>query len=102
MPALIAVLVGALGQLLMSLVPRILIALGIGFATFTGITAGFDVLKAQIIANMQGLPATITGVLGLLRLDQGVTLVLSAYAAVIAVKVVQGASTRLRLKGTAP
>lgn len=101
MPAAIVWLLGGLATLLTQMVPRILFALGIGFATYTGVTTGFDSLKASIITNMQGLPATITGVLGILRLDQGVTLILSTYAAVIATKAVAGAVTKLHLKGTA-
>lgn len=100
MPAAIVWLLGGLATLLTQLVPRILFALGIGFATYTGVTSGFDALKSNVISNMQGLPATITGILGILRLDQGVTLILSTYAAVIATKAVTGAVTKLRLKGT--
>lgn len=100
MPAAIVWLLGGLASLLSQLVPRILFALGVGFATFTGVSAGFDVLKANVISNMQGLPATITGVLGLLQVDTGVTLVLSTYTAVLATKTVAGSLTRMRLKGT--
>lgn len=100
MPAIIVWFLGGLASLLTHMVPRILFALGIGFATFTGVTIGFDQLKASVITNLQGLPATITGVLGILRLDQGVTLILATYAAVIATKAVSGAVTRLHLKGT--
>ena len=100
MPAAIVWLLGGLATLLAQLVPRILFALGIGFATYTGVSVGFDALKAGVISNMQGLPATITGILGILRLDQGVTLILSTYAAVIATKAVAGSLTKLRLKGT--
>ncbi|QGH73286.1 MAG: head virion protein [Inoviridae sp. ctBZ32] len=101
MPAFVVMLLGGLASMLAGLVPRILLSLGIGFATFTGITVALDSLKAQLLADLQGLPATVVGVLALLRLDQGVSLVVSATLAVMATKAIGGALTRITMKGVA-
>jgi len=101
MPAVVWWLLGGLASLLQSLIPRILFALGIGFATFAGFQVGLDALKAEAIARLQGLPATVVAVLSLLRVDQGLSLIFSATLAVVATKLVAGALTRVTFKGTA-
>lgn len=100
MPAIIVYLLGGLAALLQGLVPRILFALGIGFATFTGFSAAMDAIKADVISGMQGLPAVIVTVLSLCKVDLGLTLLFSAYAAVVATRLTEGALTRLTMKGT--
>lgn len=99
MPAFLVWLLGGLSTLLQGLVPRILFMLGIGFASFTGFTAALDSIKADVIAGMQGLPATMVQVLSTLRVDQGLTLVFSATLAVVALRVTNGALTKLTMKG---
>lgn len=99
MPAIIVWLLGGLAALLEGLVPRILFILGIGFATFTGFQSALNTLKSQVISNMQGLPSMVVQVLSTCKVDQGVNLVLSAWLAVVAVKLTAGALTRLTMKG---
>lgn len=101
MPALLVWFLGGLATLLQSLVPRILFSLGIGFATFTGFQVALDALKADVIAGMQGLPATVVTVLSLLQVDRGVSLVLSAWLGVVALRLANGVLTRLTMRGVA-
>lgn len=102
MPAIIVWLLGGLATMLQGLVPRILLALGIGFATYTGFQAGLDSLKSDVISRMQGLPTVLIQVLSTLRVDQGISLMMSATLATVAVRLTAGALTRITMKGTAP
>lgn len=101
MPAFLVWLLGGLASLLQGLVPRILFMLGIGFATFTGFTAALESIKGDVIAGMQGLPSTMVQVLSTLKVDQGLTLVFSATLAVVALRLTNGALTRLTMRGVA-
>lgn len=98
MPAFVVWILGALGPVLMSVVGRVLLALGIGIATFTGVDLALDSLKARIISDIQGLPAVIVGILGLLRLDQAILTVFSAFMATVAIRATQGAVSKWVLK----
>lgn len=99
MPAILVWFLGGLSSLLQGLVPRVLFSLGIGFATFTGFTVALDSIKADVIGGMQGLPVVVVEVLSTLRVDQGLSLIFSATLAVVALRVTNGALTRLTMKG---
>jgi|PlaIllAssembly_1097288.scaffolds.fasta_scaffold1075419_2 hypothetical protein len=101
MPAILVWLLGGLATMLRGVVPRILFALGIGFAAFTGIDTGMVALKAEIISRMQGLPGVVVQVLSLLRVDQGLSMMFSATLGVLALRVTNGVLTRITMKGVA-
>lgn len=87
MPAILVWLLGGLATMLQGLVPRVLFALGIGFTTFTGVTVAIDSLKADIISRLGSLDSVIVQVLSTLRVDQGLSLIMSATLAVVALKI---------------
>lgn len=99
MPAVLVWLLGGLATLFQGLIPRILFSLGIGFATFSGFDAALTSLKSDLISRLQGLPGVLIQVLSLCRIDQGLSLIMSAYLAVVATRLVSGSLTRITMKG---
>ena len=81
MPLFIAALIGALVSAAGTIVGQVLISLGIGYVTFTGLDASLDWVKAQIISGVGGLPGQAVAVLGACRVGVALSIVLSAIAA---------------------
>jgi hypothetical protein len=57
---------------------RILASLGVSLVSLAGLTAAFDALKGQVIANIGGLPAAAIQLGGLFGIWQSFGLVLGA------------------------
>jgi hypothetical protein len=76
----IAALLAGFLKLVDSFVGRVLLALGLGFVTYTGMQTSLDWILNQIIGNLSAANPTITGIIGVLRIDQVVTILLSAVA----------------------
>ena len=89
MPIALAI-AGALTSIASSFAGRILLALGIGIATYTGIDTGMSWLTGQISAAFAGLPATVLAVLGLAKVGQGINMILSAMGARLVVNGISG------------
>ncbi|KAF3999447.1 DUF2523 domain-containing protein [Glaciimonas immobilis] len=83
---------GALAPVLGSLVGRILLALGISFLTYTGLSYGVDAIKLSVISSFGGLSADVIGFIGYLWVDKAITTVFSAFATALAIKVGTGSS----------
>lgn len=81
MPVFIAAIWGAFLRMVGSLVGRVLVALGISVVTYTGINASLDALKQQAIAAFSGLPPDLLGLLGVLKVGQCISIIMSATAA---------------------
>jgi hypothetical protein len=90
MPLLIYSLLGGLLSILGSAVGRILLQLGLSFVIFSGINVGFDYLKSEVIGNMQSLGGDVMQLLAFLWVDKAISLVMSAYAAAVALKMAGG------------
>jgi len=101
MPALVVWFLGGLSTMLAGLVPRVLFALGIGFATFGGFTVAIESLKSDVMSRASGLPLVLVQVLSTTQVDKGLALIMSATLAVVALRTTMGALTRLTMKGTA-
>lgn len=84
MQFLVAALIGGLLTALASMVGRVLLALGIGYVTFTGVGTLGDWLMTQIQTAMGGLPADIASFLSWLWVDKAITMVFSAFVAALA------------------
>lgn len=80
MPVFIAALIGGLAQAAGSLVGRVLIALGIGFVTYTGFSAAVSVIDSLILSNINGLPLVIKQILGMAKIDTAIKMIMSAYS----------------------
>jgi hypothetical protein len=100
MPAFLAALVGGLGLAVTSFVGRVLVALGVSYVTYTGLSAILTTVEAQVSSAFGALPAVAIAILGTLQLDTCVNIYLSAFAARLVIMGVgpTGAITRMILK----
>jgi len=81
MPLFVAALIGGLVQVAGSIVGRVLIALSIGYVSYSGLSVLMDSLKSQVMGLLSGAPATIVTIMALLKVDVAVSIIFSAYAA---------------------
>lgn len=81
MPVFIAAIGGMLINIVGSLVGRVLVALGIGVVTFTGVNAALDELKVQAVQSFSALPPEVVGMLGMMKVGVAISIVTSAIAA---------------------
>ncbi len=75
-----AALLGAFLTLLSSVVGRVLIALSIGYVTYTGFSVLSDFIIAQVWANLDSLPSNFKCALGILNVDKAINVLFSAYS----------------------
>lgn len=98
MPWLIAVAVGLLGKALESLLGRIIIALGIGVVTTTGLDVALSALKAQTVTALTGIPSQWTQLLGLAQCDVAASMLMGAVISAYGVRMVAGSISRFTAK----
>lgn len=85
-PLVAGAFVGGLIQAAGSLVGRVLIALGVGFVTYTGIQATLTSMQGYVQGWLQAMPADVLGILGLMKIDVAVSIMFSAVAARLVLK----------------
>lgn len=78
MPAFIVAWLLALGPIFTNAIARIALAFGIGFAVYSGLDVALDQVKSVATSSYGSLPTNVVLMLGLLRVDQALNLVLSA------------------------
>jgi len=99
MPIFLAALLGGLASAAGSIVGRVLIALGIGYVTYSGLSVLIDWIKAEIFAHLMGINSTVLGIIGTLQVDTAVNIVFSAIAARFVIAgITSGAVTRMVIK----
>ena len=76
----------ALLWLTKSIGPQVLVSLGLGFLTYTGLTQITATIFDNLHTSMQSLPAKVLMLLGLAGFDQYLTIVVSGITTVIALK----------------
>lgn len=81
MPIFIAAIGGMLINVAGTIVGRVLIALGIGVVTYTGISASLTFLKQQAIASFFSLPGEILAIVGAMKVGVAISIVSSALVA---------------------
>lgn len=81
MQLIIAALWGALIPMLGSMVGRVLISLGIGYVSYSGIDVAMDWCKAEFLSGVAGMPARAIALAGLLKVGVCVSMLLSALTA---------------------
>lgn len=79
--AFFAGLVGALATAVQSFVGRVLVALGVGYVSYTGLDVILDAAHDELSARLSGLPALGLQVLGVLQFDTCALILLGAWAA---------------------
>lgn len=92
MPLFVAAIIGALVQAAGSIVGRVLISLGIGYATYTGIDASISWARDSFVSGMSVLPAAAIGLAGLLKVGAIVSMITSAITARMVLKGLTGGS----------
>lgn len=90
MPALVAVIMGALLQIVGSLVGRVLVALGLSVMTYTGMSVTLTWLKSQAVTAALGLPADVIGMLSVMKVGTSISIIFSAMLARLVVTGLQG------------
>lgn len=78
MPAFVAMLLGGLIEICGSIAGRVLVSLGFGFVTYTGVSTTLTWLKAQAVAAATGLPADVLGLLAVMKVGEAISIVFSA------------------------
>lgn len=78
MPGFIVAWLLALGPIFTNAIARVALAFGVGFAVYSGLDVALDQVKAVALSSYSGLPANVVSMLGLLRVDQALNLILSA------------------------
>lgn len=78
MPAFVVAWLLALGPIITNALARVALAFGVGFAVYSGLDVVLDQVKAVATASYGELPGNVVGMLGLLRVDQALNMVLSA------------------------
>lgn len=81
MPLFVAALIGGLIQASATLVGRVLIALGIGFVTYTGVSSLILVAQSSITSSLSGIDPAVLNLLAVLEVDTAITMIFSAYSA---------------------
>lgn len=98
LPLVIPAIVGALAAAMGSLIGRAIIALGMGFVTYKGIGAGIDLIKSKVIQSITGLPADMVGLIGFLWIDKALTIILSAVATALSIRLISGSFKKMVFK----
>lgn len=98
MPVFVAMLGGMLLSLVSTIVGRVLIALGIGTATYTGISTLLDYLLASSINAFTSLPPEAVALLGVLKIGEFISIVSSAVAARLLLSGLQSGSFKRFVK----
>jgi hypothetical protein len=78
MPLFIAALWGALIQILGTVVGTVLVSLGIGYATFTGVDVALTWAKVEFVSRVSALPAAAVGVMATMHVGTCVSMLMSA------------------------
>lgn len=89
---LLSGLMGALAMSMASLVGRVLLALSIGFVTFTGMDVGVNWVLDNIKSSIGGMPAEILDFLAWVWIDKAITMVFSAFTVALAFQMAGGNS----------
>ncbi len=79
MPVFLAALLGGLVQATTSIVGRVMVALGLGFVSYTGIDALLVNIKSMIITNLATLPPQALQVASTLKVGVAISIITSAY-----------------------
>jgi hypothetical protein len=61
-----------------TLVGRVLVSLGIGVVTYTGMSLSLNYFKDNAVSALLGLPAELVGVLALMKVGVCISMVMSA------------------------
>lgn len=90
MPYLVGALLSGLIQIVGTLVGRVLVALGLGLVTYSGISASLNYLKASAVSAALGLGPDVVGMLSILKVGVSINVIFSAMLARLIIQGLQG------------
>lgn len=90
LPVIAASLIGGLISVTGTIVGRVLVALGVGVVTYTGVQVGIDSLLSNLDSAISGVPADILGLLGFMRVGEAMNIIISAMSARMLLNGLQG------------
>ena len=94
----IPALVGALAAAMASFVGRAILALGVGVVTYSGLSVAIGVVRDNVISSANALPTQAFNLLGYLWFDKALTLIFSAVAASLAMRLIGGSIKKMVIK----
>jgi len=65
---------------IVSLIGRVVVSLGLGFATYIGFETFIDFVAAEIASSFASLPSEVSAFVGLTKIDVAASMILSAYS----------------------
>lgn len=80
MPAIIAALWTGFLAILTSAVGQVVVALGMGVVTYTGVSASMTFFKNLAVTHLTSLPPAVIGMLGVMKIGVCISMVISAIA----------------------
>lgn len=81
MPAILAMLLGGLINIVGTMAGRVLVALGIGVVSYTGMSALVGSLKDSVVGAIGALPAGVLDVLYMMKLGPALGIIFAATSA---------------------
>lgn len=81
MPLILALLLRGLLWVSGSIAGQVLLRLGIGVATYSGMNASLGYLKSQAVAALQGMGADVVNLLSYMKVGVAISIVMSAIVA---------------------
>jgi len=94
MQLFIAALIGALIQAAGSLVGRILLSLGIGYAVYTGVDTSIAWAKGQVVQHIGALGSQVVATAGALQVGRIISIIMSAITTRLAVQGMTGGALK--------
>jgi hypothetical protein len=88
-------IIGGLASAVGTLVGRVLISMGIGFVTYTGIDLALTELQQLVISGVQGLPADMVSLIGFLWLDKALSVIFSAITTAVGLRYMGGSVKKM-------
>lgn len=98
MPWFIAALLGGLRYAAGSIAVQVLLGIGVGVVTYTGLDISLTYLKGQAIAQFSALPAELIGLLSFMKVGVFINIVTSAMVARLTMTGVRNAAGALAIK----
>lgn len=80
MPVFLAALGGVLINIAATVAGRVLIALGIGVVSYTGLDFTLTFLKSQAVSSLTGLPSEVVGLISFMKVGVCISIITSAIA----------------------
>lgn len=77
---------GLLGSLLENVFYRVLIGIGLSFTTYTSLDQLLEILKNEVISQYMQLDSHILQLLGMMKIDEAMTVIFSAFVVKMTLK----------------